>query len=399
MAAAGIAVLLVGDKAQRAAAYAQLSAVAAGNGDDPIATAVAIVPVLIDSVLCAEAARVDNAEAQKASLMLSSLMMLEPLAVGAAWVRVRFPATFTAVADGRGTALAAAFAKEPGELTRDDVLLMACDNLSAAVWWSKGATGIAAAAGMDENAVIMSFISACPFFPSNRVGAERNERLMTMALEMCRHPQGLSELERAGVWMVVFGAISQRPALCTAAVHAGMFNIGMAALHESSPDEWTGWRTPAGIHASAIQVTLCQPVLMYVPGVDLIKLFIDSGYVDVVVSVLQAFELRGAGELAEANVIGVCGPLVALRALNLTVPEAGPIVSLLREIPSTLRFVLDHNVDHIACFGQSSSSLCAMLIAVIFGKDEDGSFIFTQEMIDRTIDFLQVWPKQMHGSA
>ena len=57
-----------------------------------------------------------------------------------------------------------------------------------------------------------------------------------------------------------------------------------------------------------------------------------------------------------------------LAALDLTAPEAKPIVKLLEGIPSTLRFVLENNLDHIRAVGQNTETPCGKCCAVIFGK-------------------------------
>eukprot|EP01046_Picozoa_sp_COSAG06_P028510 COSAG06_NODE_2574_length_6643_cov_4.825402_5_plen_119_part_00 len=54
----------------------------------------------------------------------------------------------------------------------------------------------------------------------------------------------------------------------------------------------------------------------------------------------QAFERRGLEKVAEANVSAIHFSAFLLKTLDLTAPEAAPIVRKLEEIPSTLRFVL-----------------------------------------------------------
>ena len=54
-----------------------------------------------------------------------------------------------------------------------------------------------------------------------------------------------------------------------------------------------------------------------------------------------------------------CG-LGVLGNLNLTAPGAEPIVQLLRGIPSALRFVLDHPLDHIKAVGATTASSCTV---------------------------------------
>ena len=44
--------------------------------------------------------------------------------------------------------------------------------------------------------------------------------------------------------------------------------------------------------------------------------------------------------MAESSVIGIMCCFLTLHTLDLTAPEAAPIVKMLEKIPSTLRFVL-----------------------------------------------------------
>ena len=97
----------------------------------------------------------------------------------------------------------------------------------------------------------------------------------------------------------------------------------------------------------------------------------------------QAFELRGAGKLDEANVYTVACALWALTLLDLTAPEAQPILRLLEGMGSALRFALDHSLDHFKALGFTTSSFCATLCALVFGKLEDGGgFDFSQTLIN-----------------
>ena len=71
-----------------------------------------------------------------------------------------------------------------------------------------------------------------------------------------------------------------------------------------------------------------------------IELLLDRGFVDVCISALKAFELQGAGKVSEANVQGLWCCVSLLSTLDLTAPEAAPIVQMLEDMPSTLRFTL-----------------------------------------------------------
>ena len=100
-----------------------------------VGVATACVAPLVDSVLCAEALRVDSAEAQQAYLLLGSLILLDPLTVGVEFMQNdRWLAAWTAPS----SALVSMLAKEPAELTRDDAMLAACGNLGLSIVFAKG---------------------------------------------------------------------------------------------------------------------------------------------------------------------------------------------------------------------------------------------------------------------
>ena len=95
-----------------------------------------------------------------------------------------------------------------------------------------------AAAGLDEMAFLGGLMTSCPYTQARAPTDERNERLMLLALEVIRDPQGASELERACVWTLVHVCTMTRPAVCAAAIAGGVVEVGMTELHKSSPAEW-----------------------------------------------------------------------------------------------------------------------------------------------------------------
>jgi hypothetical protein len=111
----------------------------------------------------------------------------------------------------------------------------------------------------------------------------------------------------------------------------------------------------------------------------------------------QAFELRGAGLVTEANVLAVEEPLNLFAMLDLTAPEAVPIMRQLEDMPTTLRFILvsgivaihlcacladqetlprqDNNLSHIKDMGYTTASMCALVCALALGKQEGGDCV------------------------
>jgi hypothetical protein len=214
-------------------------------------------------------------------------------------------------------------------------------------------------------------------------------RLLLMCLEIIRDPQGASEVELAGVWATISISLSGRPAIATTLIEAGVLKVAVDTLQESSPTDWITWRTPTGILASPICLLGWTLSTLTLPNKT--RLLLDTGLVDVAISVLKAFELRGVSKLHEANPCGIWAMMQMLGSLDLSAEVAEPIVRQLKGIPSALRFMLSHNLDHIKGIGQSTSAPCSAVCALAYGKDEGGEFVFDQAMVDAIVRDLSFW--------
>ncbi len=211
-----LAALLAGDKARRGAALAELSALAAGAGgaarnasqEAAVGVAAACVAPLV-AMLCEDISRVDPGEAQEVSLVLASLMQLDPLLVAQEYIR---EGRLLKLCTTKGSAFDVLFAKTPSELSRDDVLLAACHMLPMAIIFSQGSTRVMVASGETEND-LEYWGRIFPVLPWHLVRApthERNRKLVLLALDVLRNPQGVSQIEVAGMWKFVFIATSGR---------------------------------------------------------------------------------------------------------------------------------------------------------------------------------------------
>ena len=157
-----------------------------------------------------------------------------------------------------------------------------------------------------------------------------------------------------------------------------------------SPVEWVKWTSPSSLVAGGMFMGFTHTILVNPSGVDLIKLLIDTGVADCICAAFKAFELHSTSAVPEANVCFIFHLLLVLAPLDLTVPQAKPIVEQLRQIPSSLKFVLDNNLDHVKCTGMTTAALCAEICAVVFGKQEDGF-----EFSDAQVDLLLVFTKDV----
>ena len=140
----------------------------------------------------------------------------------------RYSETWTA----SGNALNAVFVKEPAEMTRDDVMTVACDAVAPAVHVSQGYTAHCVAAVVDESTFFVALAVQYPLGVVRAPGDEANLRLAMLALEICRDPQGLSERQLAGVWNCLFLLVTQRAELGAAAAKGGIFDAAAAELRE-----------------------------------------------------------------------------------------------------------------------------------------------------------------------
>ena len=140
-----------------------------------------------------------------------------------------------------------------------------------------------------------------------------------------------------------------RPEVAKPLLEAGVFEVAAAHLHKSSPVEWVNWRCAEGLQAGTLFTacgSLCQ-TCAGVPGVNATQLLVDSGMAGAITSLLKGYELRGAQQTESANVFGLFHAIWALISVDLTAPEARPIVQLLEGMGSALRFVLDHPLEHV----------------------------------------------------
>ena len=67
--------------------------------------------------------------------------------------------------------------------------------------------------------------------------------------------------------------------------------------------------------------------------------------------------------------------LFTLQLLDLAAPAAAPIVTMLKDIPSTLQFMLEHSLMHMECLGSTTESVISVSDATPTG--------FSVKMLDQ----------------
>ena len=216
---ARLAELLTGDAEARQRAYAELE-----SADMGVAAAPAVVDALVDGVLCS--AQVEAAEYRQVCALMAGYMFREENSFILEMVRSkRWVRAFEA------PALLAAAGRPPAEMARDDALTVAADS-SILMMIARGWARTHDAAGVDELASVFE-LAGHPLYPERAAANPGgNERLIVLALEICRDPQGLSERQLAGVWNCLFLLVTQRAELGAAAAKGGIFDAAAAELRE-----------------------------------------------------------------------------------------------------------------------------------------------------------------------
>ena len=213
-------------------------------------------------------------------------------------------------------------------------------------------------------------MGACQVGPQlkNSLAQPFLERLSLLTLDLIREPQGASGYALGGAWFVLVVLMPGSDNVVAALFQAGLLETAVEIMRQTEPVEWVSWRTTAGITACAILNIGWTLTTINVPGANLPKLLLDTGLIDVAMSMLKAYELRGVSKVNEGNVCGIWGVVQMLtsNSLDLTSPEARPIVQQLQGIPSALRFLLDHPLSHFRYLGLTSSAagmqVCALCL-------------------------------------
>ena len=97
------------------------------------------------------------------------------------------------------------------------------------------------------------------------------------------------------MWLAIGVAAGGRAPLAMTLIEAGVLDLAVATLQQTSPTEWITWRTPTGILATGILFLGWTLSTLELPNKT--QLLLDKGFVDVAISVMKAFELRGLSKL------------------------------------------------------------------------------------------------------
>lgn len=279
-----------------------------------------------------------------------------------------------------------------------DALTVASVNMPVNIHWARGADAIFDAAGCGRSGTSVDWVrlfSENDFLspPARRASDAFIERLSMLMLDIIREPTGMDELLLGGVAFALSVMLSATVAPMAAMLKAGLVQAGVATMRrvDLSPADWVSCRARGGILATGVLHLGWAVSTSQVPGLNKTQLLLDAGFVDLIISCLKAYESRGASKMCQANVCGIwsCMQALSSTAMDLTAPEAQPIVRQLESIPSALRFVLAHPLNHHSDLGYTTEAQCAVVCALAFGKKEEGSdFNFTPDMVDSVVRSL-----------
>ena len=150
-----------------------------------------------------------------------------------------------------------------------------------------GFTGQAARAGLEEFAFVGHWMTHYPLQQVRSPADDLNRAVALRCLEICRDPQGAPAEAVAGAWQTVCGAFAGRESVAAALLEAGVLEVAVAHLHQSSAVEWVNWRCGPGLQAGSIVLFVGILCSLELHGMNKVKLMVDCGMADAVTSLLK----------------------------------------------------------------------------------------------------------------
>ena len=394
-----MATLTQGDAEARETAYASIEqTVRSGKtGKAATAFAVACTRPLIETVLCAPAARVAEAEWQRTSALLYEVARVDMLAVGGEMFTLNSEGVpvLTAPWTAPDTAFASMLAKEPTQWARTDAILTAVAMAPWSCAWAAGCDALVEASAMNKPEFrdmrpdevmqhpMVERWSSMPFFPRVSPSA-RFAPLALLCLELVReaeveeHPEAVI----TGAWLGMCHMSQAQPLVGKAVYEAGMLDDFQKGIHRWNPLERIGKQN----WLATSMLCACKDVAenAQAAGVEVTQALLDVGVVDIAISSLQAYQMLGK---EETSVLGIqWGVLFFLEILKLGSPQAKPVVDKLRNAGvDAFRFLLDNPLFNWEQFGMETGVQGAKIAALVWGKSENEGLTFSQRDIDKIV--------------
>jgi hypothetical protein len=362
-----------GTAEEREAAYATIessvrAASTARDGskkEEAIALVIACVKPMVESVLCAPASRVGEAEWVRASILLYEMCKADMVLVCAETHRKTadgIPLYFS-IFTAPGTVFAQMLAKEPGEWTRDDALLAAANHSVSAATWAPGYKAVLKEAGWGEVEWVQdAFVSIHPLLGENPQPADRYSQLMLLCLDIVRseadaQPEGII----AGAAGIHGWAVFGKAQVFQALFEAGFVDVLMSTMRRWNPMERIGLKN---VVATAILVSMNHMALEApAVGVDMVQPLLDAGMVDISISSLAAYQMMN--DPSQTSVNAICfGGLMFLQTLLGSPGQSEPIVAKLRSAGvDAFRYVLDHPLWNFETVGMGTANQATNIAA------------------------------------
>ncbi len=359
-----------------------------------------LVSALWQHVLCAEASEITIEEWCSVQQLVADATARDTFLIGTA-AGEHFGRAYFLPHTYQGRVLA----KKASELTDADALITSwCDvvlmqvcTYGVAQCCVEGQLTRARAPADAEMDFLSRMMSGCGYFPQAEdqrghtaaSSDERNWRLCELLIQRIRNAEelGLTEANMAGCFGAFFMLCSARPAVGRFVVetlqavpffmeHVRRFQVSDCVLREKL--------IPGSVWVAIRDSCLAAQG----SGLNIARAIIEFGVVDRMVDIAVELERSNAGK--KANVMCCWWAIFFFLAeIDLTQPTAEPIVAKFLQIPSAVRYALDHPLVQFESAGCSTLVQGTMLAAELWGKTEADKFQFRQYEINFVVSHCQ----------
>ena len=372
---AALAELLALELEHRGAALASVSARgaarSAANAAARVRVDIAVACVVpLCQLLRKPAAEVGVAEWHRACQVLTAIVTTDRGRVGCELIRpgqTNMYDFFSAPENALGVALA----KEPSALTAEDALTIAwtVGPFLSMMAGPKGVDAALEACGLDTMAWVGEMMPH-NFLVGGTGGPtpsdDRSLALMPLFLDMLKTWEQLPDFGLQAVLMATVFGVQGRNAVAVQMVDHDAVALLTDLLHQVTPSELiSSVDFSRRAHGAVFCVMADVTQGAQNSGMDLTSQLLENGFIDIMISALAAVETVGADN--SSAIVITYGVLNLLK--NLDGAALDQIEGRLRGAPSTLRYLVNTNIEHIRDFGYTSGTFATNIAANVFGKD------------------------------
>jgi hypothetical protein len=218
---------------------------------------------MIESVLCAPAAKVGVKEWRRANQLLYTMCKVDLLAVCAESLRkneVGYPVAYR-VWTASDTVLAALLAKNSDEWDREDAITVALHNSWFAAQFPSGYTALSAASDLGEMNFLTAFTKMCPWMADNPQPADRYAKLAVLCLDLLREISEHHESIVTGAAGLLGWIPAGIPAVGKAVWEAGFVEVMQAVLQRWNPMGVSPHSSPVSVRSSTYPLSFFAVLL------------------------------------------------------------------------------------------------------------------------------------------